>query len=233
MMDMGRARKLQHSFDEAEERLKLVQLRAGCEIPVRCVDELRGGCRHALAYVVSGAKNEYDEALKCCDRAYFDACEFEMIFYLRTFKQLQGLYGDMVIPPVIPDYLKWREVYQDAKDFISLHSQHKTRYKVREQCLVHAEALHRINKLLPSARDDLDKQRNELETSRANLQELQKQLVRAEKVAVKRQRHIKRLHWVGIVLAAVALVAGVLAGIYADELKNYFRPTSSTTQSPQ
>lgn len=215
MKDQARIRKLKQVFEEADNRLNHVAKLAGCEIPVRCVDQLIQGCRHLVTYVDSGATTEYDQALRCYEHAYFDVCEFEILHYLRDFKRLQHRYRRIAIPPVVPDYFKWQQAYADAKEFISQHSLNTDRDKVRRLCLQHAEVLHEISKQLPAAGNELEKQHNEIESMRSGI------------------RHAKRLHWVGIVVGVIGFLAACIAWAQPDLLREFIRKLTAPTAQIQ
>src|SRR5437868_3123653 len=108
MMDTARLRQLSRLFEEAEQRIALAQCRADCEIPVRCVEEKSRASHHLFRYAASNAKADADEVVRCCERAIFDACEFEILSYSRKFMRFQERYRTVPISMIVPDYLSWR-----------------------------------------------------------------------------------------------------------------------------
>ncbi len=94
-------------FDEAERTMKMIE-HIDEKLIIPSVNELRYAGHHlAKAIKTSGQEEhggEIEKAIKHCKRAFYDAAEVGILFYLEEFKIFQNDYRKTVLTDIIPNY---------------------------------------------------------------------------------------------------------------------------------
>ena len=204
-MDLDRIGRLKDLFAQVEHRLKRIEYHADGRLNIPCVNQLRYVGYHLLNYIVADNEHEILEAEDHCARALYDAYEVEALYYLKTFQDFQAEFIDLPIADSVAEYLIWCEAHESIAEFVRTHTQSHGRGAYYAGLAPHIEKLEAIQKLLPHARNALNKQR---------------------------RNHSKdnRLAIVATVVAVLALIIGSAAWFFPDAGKDFYAWATSRTQ---
>jgi hypothetical protein len=153
-------------FDRAEGLLKsLESVRLdgqyiGLFMPT--VNELRYAGRHLSDCLLCTDARKITENLQKakshCQRAIYDACDAHLQALMFEFTMFREDFRKVVISDIMPEYLQILTAYEAAKTFLEQgRGAGASREALYEESLRHREALERLCKNLPAAREDLNK----------------------------------------------------------------------------
>lgn len=145
-------------YCDAEKRLKKVE-HLTSDLAIPAINQLRYAGRHLvriLGNCAQDSQKELEQAENHCKRASFDACESGLIYCLENFKALQQDFNKTPIGPHFPDYIKAREIFNDAREFIDITPE-STREDFYKAIDGHLDKLIEIDKKLPYIREEINK----------------------------------------------------------------------------
>lgn len=145
---------LEALFTLAEQKIKAIEHNGeGLDVP--SINELRYVGRHLLTALKSQNPNELSKARNHAKRALYDACEVQIVANLTLIESFQTDYRLLAVSDVVKEYVTLMAKAEKARDFIQ-ETESNSREDYYKECDEKVNALKEINKILNSARPDLN-----------------------------------------------------------------------------
>ena len=115
---------LEDIFRKAEIKVKEIE-RLEEKLAIPPINELRYAASHIIK-AISEKTSAFDEeiwaAIRHCRRAFFDACDIGISYFIHEFRSIEKKYSEISITDVLPEYVSQRmEVLRAIKDIRSLN----------------------------------------------------------------------------------------------------------------